>query len=409
MKKEQDDYYKILGLRSNCRHERIQEKYDELVAQYPQAVYPAEFEKIQRAYEVLNNPEERERYNFYRKHGKSAEKLLKKGFKCVERGEIEQAEELFRGALAIDLNSNVAHLALAQVHLMNDNMELFEAQMQTLHDVSTESDRPFAYVLKAKLLTESDYDEAAIRTLKEGMLKYPASHASFQPPLLDIYIKLQKVSEILTLIDRETAILQEYTLDHLNLYLIWTTTMVHYEKWELEKKIQKRFRKFLIAMSDRGVEVRQVIEAELIQEYVNYLDVGIVRAAVFILELLETFNPSYSTIDIDKKQLKEWDRLQREMMRMAKDDRTFPPLVMEAFKLFWQETGIGGTVIEYANHLIPMDLVRQLEELDFDYAASIKYMQKKYPVVYRQYKLRWDALFEEKTRGLSREERRSIF
>jgi len=111
----------------------------------------------------------------------------------------------------------------------------------------------------------------------------------------------------------------------------------------------------------------------------------------------------------NKQQLQEWDRIQREIIRMAKDDRTFPPLVMEAFKLFWQETGIGGSVIEHVKHLIPAELARQFEELDFEYAASNKYIQKKYPIVYRQYKQSWDNLFAEKTRGLSREERRSMF
>lgn len=72
-----------------------QEKYEELVAQYPQAIYPAELEKIQRAYEVLNDPEERATYNFYRKHGTSIEKLLKKGVKCVEQQQLPQAEKLF--------------------------------------------------------------------------------------------------------------------------------------------------------------------------------------------------------------------------------------------------------------------------------------------------------------------------
>ena len=110
---------------------------------------------------------------------------------------------------------------------------------------------------------------------------------------------------------------------------------------------------------------------------------------------------------MDKKQIQEWDRVQREIMRMAKDDCVFPSVIIEAFKEFGQETGVRDLITEYSNALLPTGLLYELEGLDFEYAASIKYMQKKYPVVYRRYK-QMDELFEEKTCGLNREEKRSL-
>lgn len=43
-------------------------------------------------------------------------------------------------ALAIDPNSRVAYLALVQMYLMNENMELIDVQMKMVHDTSTEGD-----------------------------------------------------------------------------------------------------------------------------------------------------------------------------------------------------------------------------------------------------------------------------
>jgi DnaJ-class molecular chaperone len=66
----EEDFYKILGLSRNANAEEIQKAYRKLARKYHPDVNPdknakAKFQQVQRAYDVLNDPEKREMYDRY--------------------------------------------------------------------------------------------------------------------------------------------------------------------------------------------------------------------------------------------------------------------------------------------------------------------------------------------------------
>lgn len=403
-----DDHYKVLGLRSNSRQERVKEKYIELVKQYPPEQHPEEFEKIRRAYEVLRDPVERKKYNLMRKHGSSIEDMLQEVFFYAEQENWSQAEELFLTILTIDPNLVNAQLGLANVYLAQDDLQQFNERMQITYEATDEDEKRHLLMLKAKFLIDADYPEEALGVLNWASSQHAEHKGEFRALTIQAYLALERDQEALRLIDQETAAIKEYRLDHLNLYMIWVNIMVALEKWELTTNIQKRFRKFLQFMSNEEEETKQFIVDELVNEYEGYYEEGYLRAATFYIDLIEGFSPKHPVVIENKKNLQEWDRVQREIFRMARDEQTFPLIVTKAARLFADETGIGGIAIELGEQMFPLEFIRQFEMMEAEYAAGIKYIQKKYPLIYRRYKKQWDQLFEEKTAGLNREERRRL-
>lgn len=403
-----DDHYKVLGLRSNSRQERVKEKYIELVKQYPPEQYPEEFERIRRAYETLRDPIKRQEYNLWRKHGDSIEKILLEAMEYIEQENWAKAETIFLTLLKTAPNLTSARLGLAQVYLMKDELNQFNEQIQFLFEAAKTEEQWSVLGLKAKLLIDTGYAEEALDILNKISAEYPKQVEMCRPLFIQVYQLLDREEEAIQLIEKEVASLEQEEPDYIYLYTVWINLMAYNEKWELADKVQKRVRKFLTAMRDEDDDVKQFITNELVNEYEAYFEEGYLRAATFYMDLLYAFNSNHPLVLMTRKDVQEWDRTQRDLNRLVKDDAMFPLVTSKAFALFYEETGIGGMLAEYVNQMLPQELLWQMEMLVEEYAAGIKYLQKKYPLIYRRYKKAWDQLFEEKTTGLNREARRRL-
>ncbi len=80
------DYYKVLGVDKNATQDQIKKAYRKLARKYHPDVNPNDenakkkFQEINEAYEVLSDPEKREKYDKYGENWKHADEFEKAGF-----------------------------------------------------------------------------------------------------------------------------------------------------------------------------------------------------------------------------------------------------------------------------------------------------------------------------------------
>jgi hypothetical protein len=110
------------------------------------------------------------------------------------------------------------------------------------------------------------------------------------------------------------------------------------------------------------------------------------------------------------------DRELREMLaktkhlariRLEKDEVIFPLVYLDAFEWFYEDYMPAEKLFMWLNSL-PDNMIEDLKEEKEEYAAGIMKFRKKYPLLYKTYKERWDGLFAELTEGLNREMRREL-
>jgi tetratricopeptide (TPR) repeat protein len=401
-----ENYYKVLGLRSNTRPEKIKQSYIQLVKQNPPEQYPEAFERIRIAYETLRDPIKRQQYDLMRKFGGSIENLMDEFHKYMEQENWDQAEKILSDLLIISPDMVGARMGLAQIQLMKDDLDQFEYQIKLLLEgTKAEEEQVSVLVLKAKMLNDTDYSEEALHVLDLIRDKYPDYADEYRYVNIQVYLALDRAEEALELFELEIPTLEVQEPDHIFLFTAWINTMMEVEKWGLSDKIQKRMRKFLKSIKDEDDKL--MVISELISEYEAFFEGGYFRAAVFYIDLLFFLDPRHPFVLEKRANVQELFRTEKELHRSIEDQELFPLVSFQAMTWFYNELGQSDVVMEYEN-MFPFGFMREMELLDEEYAAGIKRIQKKYPLIYRRYKKEWDRLFEEKTAGLNREARRRL-
>lgn len=98
----------------------------------------------------------------------------------------------------------------------------------------------------------------------------------------------------------------------------------------------------------------------------------------------------------------------REFDRIFDEQRLFPGVVIEALRWVSEEFHVLEEELEEMTYWLSPEFQEKISDMDEDYAAGIIFLKKRYPVIYRHFQQRWEAMFKEKTAGLNREERRSL-
>ena len=402
-----ENYYKILGLRSNTRHEKIKEKYIQLVMEFPPEQYPEEFERIRRAYETLRDPIKRQEYDLMRKFGGSLEKTIEEAQEYMEQENWDEAEKLFSKLLKVAPKMVGARIGLAQIQIMKNDFEQFEKQTQLLFEMAeTVEEQVSALSFKVKMLNDMNYPDEALTILELLSTDYPDYTHVYRFMYIQVYQALGREEEALKLFELEVPSLDEQEPDHIFFFIGWINTMMDMEKWQLSDKIQKRVRKFFKSI-EKDSDDKFMIESSLINEYESYFDGALFREAGFYMDLLYYLNPKHPLVIQERANVQELARIHKEFTRLSGDENQFPLTTIQAVKWFYDEVGHSDVVSE-SNSVFPFEIMKEMELMDEEYAASIKRLQKKYPLIYRRYKKEWDSLFEEKTAGLNREARRRL-
>ncbi len=401
-----ENHYKVLGVRSNSRPEKIKQHYIQLVKQYPPEQFPEEFERIRRAYETLRDPIKREEYNLMRKFGGSLEETMNQFMEYMNIGKWDQAEKLLTDILKVAPDFIGARLGLAQLSLMKEDLIQFEFHMQFLLDgEKTEEDQVAGLTLKARLLNEEDFSDEALDVIELLHREYPDYTDEYRSVEIQVYLAQDRSEDALKLFEQEVPPLDDQDPDHIFFFIAWINTMIDVEKWNLSDKLQKRVRKFLKMIQNE--DDRFMVESALIHEFEAYFEAGYFRGALFYIDLLYYISPKHPFVLENRTNVQELSRIEKELDRQMGDNDLFPMVSIQAMTWFYGEFGQSEFVIEYKNS-IPAAILQELESLDEEFAAGIKRLQKKYPLIYRRYKSKWDSLFEEKTAGLNREARRRL-
>lgn len=401
-----ENYYKVLGLRSNARHERIKQSYIQLVKQYPPEQFPEEFERIRKAYEALRDPVKREEYDLMRKYGGSLEKMMNEATEYLEQENWDKAEKLFSEILKIAPKSNGARVGMAQVQLSKNNFDEFDKHMQLfLEGTDSVENQVKVLSFKAKMLIEADYPERALAVLELLSDGYSEYADIYRVLFIQVYQALDRWEEAMEMIEAEIPSLESQETEHISVFIAWINAMMEMEKWQLSDKIQKRVRKFLKSVTDD--DDRLMVASALIYEYEGFYQSGMFREAGMYMDLLYSFDPKHPIVLEQRRDVQELTRIQKEIDRIAKDDDLFPMVTMKVFELFYEEYTEYDVVSAY-KEMIPFGILQEMEHMDEEFAAGIKRLKKKYPLTYRRYQDEWDELFAEKSSGLNREARRRL-
>ncbi len=400
-----EDYYKVLGVAANASQTVIKQKYIESVKAFPPETHPEQFQQIRRAYETLRNPAKRSEYDIQRKYGNKIEKLMEQAAKYMEKGQWSKAEELCRQAVKISPENPGVHLGLAGILLKQGDQDGFEEQFAAAFDVAPEDAKPLVLVLQARLLSEQEMTEDALRVLERAMERYPELPASHSAIYLEVYIDMGMEKEALNLAESLLPAPDSRDPEDIFSLIGYVNVIMDLERKERFSAIQTRIRKFIKSFADK--EDRLMIQAALFAEHDTLFNLGLFRRAEMYIDLAYYAEPNNPHVREQRRQTQELMRIEKELHRAARDEDLFPLVHLTATKWFYEECLLAEALEGFLDGALS-EVLQELEIMDEDYAAGIAYLKRRYPLLYRRFQAKWEELFKEKTALLNREARRRL-
>ncbi|MDG5789392.1 DnaJ domain-containing protein [Evansella sp. AB-P1] len=402
-------YYKVLGTTAKISQQRIKEKYIEAVRQHPPETDPDQFEKVRKAYEVLKDPVKRKEYDLMRKYGGKIERMLEKASEYVANDEISKARDIYEDVLTLNSTILSAKIGLMFCYVIEDELDkaykVFHELKEKEEELAEEgSDLDFVYSVFAKMLIQKDHIEEAFEVLEEGLQKFSVDNALITEPLTAVCIMLEKYDRAIEVAEMAIPTVEEETVEDVPSYIIWIHTISQIEKWSMLSKIQSRFRKLLKGIDDEEDKV-DVFYA-LIDEYEEAYDHQKYRLAEIFLDFAKLVQGNQFDIKEEIKEVKKLVRLEKDFHRLFHDDKIFPLVLRNA--VHWYFGDEFHPIVQQLESQFTPAVIADLEEEEEYYAASILYIQKKYPALYNYYKEDWDDLFQDLTKDFNREMKRGL-
>ena len=404
-KPKPENLYKALGTRSNAGPETIKKKYIEAVKAFPPETHPEEFQAIRRAYETLRDPVKRAQYDLQRKFGSKLKKLLNQAFFYAETGQWDNADKLFQQILEIDAKNTPAKLAMARISLQRDDLQSFNNYFSQVLEDTTGEERITVHGLKAVFLKDADYADEALAVLEEIRALYPEQMKKLKGLFIDVYKATGREKELWDLSRSMLPSPEEQEPEDIYEFINLINIMIELDRWQYWSDIQRRVRRFIKLI--QAEEDRLMVRAALQSEHDDYFEIGHFRAAVLFSDLLSQMFPKDKELQEQRTKTQGLSLVEKEIMVMMKDMKMFPLVFLQAFEWFFEEFEIGDA-LERFKASVSFGVLEEMEEMDEEIAAGIKYLQKKYPFTYRFYKEGWDEWFDEKVQGLNRESRRRL-
>lgn len=401
-----ENYYKILGTRANAKPETIKRKYIEQVKAFPPETHPEEFQRIRRAYETLRDPAKRNEYDLMRKYGDKLDHLLEEAYEMFEQDEWESAEALYRQVLKIAPDNAQAHLGLAHLFLLQDEIEKFSQQYQAVVDLaSSDADKVMLLASKAMLLLEAEEAEKALSVLDDTRGLYPDYVDRLRYAYIHVYRDSGREKEAWDLMQQLIPKPEEAQPEDISLYIDWINLMFDLEDWSLWSKIQPRVRLFLKSIQDE--DDKFMVVTALMHEHSLHYRGALFREAQIFVDLAYFVDSKDLMIREKRRETQEFARIQKEIERTFQDRDMFPLVSLRAFEWFYEEfLGLEG--VHMMENGLPPGMLDEMEKMNEPIAAGILRLKKKFPLVYRYFQERWDALYAENVAGLNRETRRRL-
>ncbi len=406
-----ENYYKVLGTRANISQERIKEKYVAKLKENPPETHPEEFKKIREAYDTLRDPAKRKKYDITRKYGRKVERLNDDMMLALYMEDYLDAESLAQDSLQLIPNSS-AYTVLSQIALVyHQDIKLFHHYMDQIVAVG-DVDQETLITTKASILVEMEYAQEAYDLVLEAKKTYPQSR-DLEYVSVSICLALDKPDEAINSIESLLPDDQQLSIDDLDLFIKYTLILMRYDRWELKPNIQRRIKPFV---SNLDAPDRDVVISKLTDEYEEYWDRAMFRAAEFIASILTTLDPKNREFRQMRRDSKELVEVEKALRRLDRDEILFPYLFYNALAWYRDkyvdsfEVFMGEEENEAARFL---EETRSSGELDDDeinvvIAMGIRRIKNKHPLIYAEFKQEWTELLEKATKGMNREERRQI-
>ncbi|WP_047154733.1 tetratricopeptide repeat protein [Aneurinibacillus tyrosinisolvens] len=239
-----ENYYKVLGTRSNIKQENIKKKYIEMVKKFPPETHPEQFERIREAYEVLRDPKKRHEYDAMRKHGNKIEKLMEKGEAYVQTEEWEQARSIYQQAVNIMPDSISARMGLAGALLHLHDVDAFEEQYTHILPLIPEGMEIPVYMSRAMIYMEIGKPEKAYDIFKDTCERFPDRIYESLRILVSAYLVADLDEEAWELLVSHLPDPGQEKAEDIHLFIFWVHTMARLNKWNLWSQLQTRIRKF---------------------------------------------------------------------------------------------------------------------------------------------------------------------
>ncbi|MDR3602119.1 MAG: DnaJ domain-containing protein [Desulfosporosinus sp.] len=402
-----ENFYKILGVRSNATQVSIKQKYIASVKAFPPETHPEEFQQIRRAYETLKDPLKRREYDLMRKYGGKLEKMMEDVWKHVENCQYAKAEALVNQVLELMPEDYNIHLILAQIKLLNGDNKAFYKEFALVEENASDQDKPMIMVVKARMLLEEDEAEAALQVLDQARANYPDKLQMFLCLYTDVYTDLDREDDLWEFALSLVPAPGTETSGDIFTFIYWLNTMIELEQWNFKSKIQQRLRKLLKAVKNE--EDKLLITEALQDEHDGYFEAARFREAEIYMDFIYYIDSANPEVQKQRSKTQELMRVEKEIRKLEQEETIFPPISFLAMEWFYSDY-LPPEELEYMSIDVPFLDSEAGDDLQIDemYAQGIVALRKRYPLLYRYFQSDWEELFAERVQNLNREARRQL-
>jgi len=183
-----------------------------------------------------------------------------------------------------------------------------------------------------------------------------------------------------------------------------SNAMINLEKWQEKAKIKVRVRKFLKSLKNE--DDRYAVLHMLRKECTSYTEVARFREAEMFLNFIYCIDKCVEVKD-ELQENQKLMQLSKEIYRLFDDEDIFPLVFIRAYELYNDLVTPDRDISEVTNQF-SVKKKNEFKKMKSEYAAGILRVKKKYPLIYREFKEEWEALFKEYTDDLNRESRRQL-
>lgn len=404
-KKEKiENYYKILGTRSNISQERIKEKYIEKLRMFPPETHPEEFEEIRRAYETLRDPKKRKQYDMMRKYGDKIESIMEEVAFLMRQGDFEKAEILIKHAAEIEPDNIVVNLTLAELVLEQKDFERFNSIFGEVIEACETEEKEYILFIKFKMLNLRAYGDKALEALEQGK-EYIFDKMYYYRLRISAFIELEDYHKAWGEFKYAVPSMEEISIDDLYILITWLNTAIVLDKWGELSKIQNYFKR--LSKNTIDEEDLFILTEQLIEEAEDYAEATHYRAADVYIQLASQIDPKDKHIRERKREIQRIAKLDMELARSTKDKEMFPYVHMKVVKLYYYRYSSDECYADLLDNF-PHDMMSEMEWMKEEIAYGVLRMKKKYPLLYKEFSKELGDLFNQSTEGLNREQRRRL-
>ena len=396
-KRNVEDYYALLGVGEDATAADIKRGYLQKTRQFPPESHPLEFERIRIAYDTLRDDTLRKEYDIVRQFGESVHDLLQEAL--GKRGITAQSVKVLERAVAIDPLHTKARLALAYAYIYRGNTLSFEEQFHELQRQAGPGRQLVILQNKIEQLMQVHRVQDAFDELQEIKKTHPDAIKKIWPVFVDVYSAALEKGQLLA--EVETAIKAGAVPEasDAELYAAWIYIVTAFDKGEKQTdRVLSATRKWLKNFNNAADLV--CISQVFFKEYEKCRVLTDFYGAKNFIDLAVMADRKNTVWRQYAQEMETVVQIMREVNLMFEDTRLFPGVFIEVLRCINEEFNILQEDLEEVLNVLPEEFQEALPDMGEEYAVGILWLKKRYPVIYRHYQQRWEAMFKEKTVGL---------